>query len=339
MNPATVEGGNLVDNDIAFSFRFVNEKGELVGRTLKGHFDLETLQLGDQSFRTSELVHARRRRDRLALVVRNANGQAHVTTLAVSTLNVSRLQSWINQAASAQSAQRRKELLESSGDASSFATEACPKCYSTIDLSRMPRSDQTFCRFCETIWSRTDSPTDEKMFRLCDGCGYFAQPQEYTSMIFAVHSIHWNAKYACNPCMRRDAWIAAVVNFFTIFLFIPSCVLLFRSYFGGSARSRNFKGLDSANTRAKNRDTAVAVERYKKIEERLGRCAGVRYNHGLAYLQVGRFEEATVEFQKALLDCANYFPAYDKLCRCYATLGRPDAMQKLHEIWGNTHMF
>ena len=322
---------------LKFTFRYVNQHGHLVGRTLKGAFDGLTLQLGEEPIATSQIVRADRRWDRLILTGLNVEQQPSTVVLAITSGRVPRLQSWINQAVSARMAHQRQSLLAAQGQGHTVSVETCPKCYATVDLSGLPRSEQTYCPYCNVLWSRTDQPPpDETKYRLCDACGFFAQPREYTIFYFFGHGIHWQKKYKCHSCMRPDAWKMLAFNSIFILGVVPATVHLWRAYRGGSARSRDFVGLESANSYAKKRNADRACEYYDEIESRLPRCAGVRYNHGLACLLADRLEDATIHFQKALMDCANYAPAYERLCECYTKLGHTDALEQLHVIWGRS---
>jgi len=105
------------------------------------------------------------------------------------------------------------------------------------------------------------------------------------------------------------------------------------TYFGGSARSEAFRGLDQANAFTNKKRFEKAIAGYEVIEARLGTCAGVRFNHGVALLMADRTAEASTVFQHALRDCSNYVEAAQALAGCYEKLGQTDRLDALKAAW------
>jgi tetratricopeptide (TPR) repeat protein len=203
-----------------------------------------------------------------------------------------------------------------------------------------------YCDYCDSLVSRDRGVQPETLakreraYRCCDRCGYFSRPSEFMVFYFyfllVIYGFRWGTSEMCNSCMRREAWKMLGANL--IFLLgIPVAVYqLVRAYFGGSTLDPVYAGLDGANAAAKSGRTDKAVAKYRAMEERLGHCAGVRFNRGLTLLSANRGQDGAQALEEALNDCANYAPAYEALAQVYAAMGRTADVQALRAMYNSS---
>ena len=320
---------------IRFKFQFVNENGDQTGfLSKKGSFDGEDIALAKQTIPITAVGMAHLRSSRLILLVAGEDGKPAMLVIAITGGNAKSLHSAINAIASERHARRHLEKLQEKGRAHEFRIEACPHCQSTIDLSGFPESPQAYCMFCNTVATLDGrAPVDERKCHQCDQCELYAQPKQFTIFYFyfliVVIGWRYQQKQMCNTCMRSEAWKMLFGNLLFI-LGVPMAITqLVRAYFGGSALSQAYAGLDKANALLKRGKYDRAAEAYDQIAERLGVAAGVRLNHGMAMIPLKRYEDAALQFELALTDCANYMPAAEALAGCYQALERPEDLELL----------
>ncbi len=182
-----------------------------------------------------------------------------------------------------------------------------------------------------------DAPKHESRLHVCDHCGYYAQPEEYSIFyfIFLLVFFAWSSKRVrmCHACVRPEVWKMLAGNLLFVIALPAAVVQLVRAYYGGPTRSREFAELDRGNVLAKKGRAAEAANAYEAICQRVPAAAGVRYNHGLALVRAGQIMEAAEQFEAALGDCANYEPGYTMLAHCYQRLRDVDRLHALQQSW------
>jgi hypothetical protein len=331
--PVTAESETL-----DFKFKWLDANGNEAGfLSKKGRLEKDELILDKERLPIVAIFRARTRMNRIILEVAQKGGGLATAVFAVTGGKPVEVFRAINRKTSANFAQCRKETLEKEGKGQLFRTATCSVCQSTIDLSGLPDSPQIYCLYCDTLYGHPaagQAPLpDEQTFRCCDHCGYFSQPKAFTSFFFVFLFVFYYYSYRrvtmCNSCMRGEAWKMLLANFVFILGTIPSIVQLIRAYFGGSYLSKTYAGLDDANARAKKRDMEGAVAKYREVIQRLPYAAGVWLNTGLALSEVSRNDEAIAAFRSALRDCANYYPAYQRLHALLEKLGKKEELQTL----------
>lgn len=328
-----------MDKPIRFKFKELSADNRPIGTfSKKGAFDGQQLVLGKTTvpvgavYRVQKVLHNR-------LVLAFA-GQSGVDTYPFLVTAGSRdhLARVLNVAVSANIAELHRRQLAASQRGGSFRAEECPFCGATIDLSDMPVTPQTYCLYCDTVYTRRDDrPREENRYRLCQRCGLYAQPQVFTSFYFYFFLVVWGYRQRtealCHACMRNEAWKMLGANLLFL-LGLPTAIYqLVRSYFGGSARSAAFAGLDGANALVHRGRFEAAVAAYEAVAGRQAACAGVRHNQALALCRLANWSEAARYLEHALRDCSNHAPSYALLLACYERLGRPSEAQALRVRW------
>jgi hypothetical protein len=147
-----------------------------------------------------------------------------------------------------------------------------------------------------------------------------------------VYGYRYRKVYRCNTCMRPEAWKMLLGNA-PFVLGVPVALgQLWRVYTG---KGKSFAGLDAANALARKSQVDAAAQRYEQIEQRLGHCATVRFNHGLSCANLKRWDDAAEQFRAALDDCSNFTPAYQALSHCLQQMGPAgaDELRQLREQW------
>jgi hypothetical protein len=324
---------------VKFAFKRLNDKGREIGAfSSKGVLESDQLTLGKLRVPLSDVVQVQQGVGKLLLVVLDGQRNPVANIVHLRGANDERLFTALNRACSGQWAEKRREALAAQGKAGIFRAAPCGCCQATIDLSGHPASEQVYCPYCESL-SPAAGPAapEDRGYRLCEQCTLFAKPTVFTTFYFyfliAVYGFRWKQARMCNTCMRSEAWKMLAFNAPFILGLAVAIPQLVRAYAGGSALSKTYAGLDRANALSKKRKTEAAVNEYTLIETRLGRCAGVRLNHGLTLLNAGRVEDAAGQFMGALEDCANYEPAARMLALCYQKLGMTQELKALEDEW------
>lgn len=325
---------------IKFKFKFVDDDGNETGfLSKKATFDGTTLVLDGNEMPVEAILRAVRRSNRIVLQVLQEDGTSVPVVLAIRSGKIRDIVAAINICTSARWAKMRQEALEKDGRGAEFRIEKCAYCKAIIDATGHPETLQVYCPFCDAVVTQEGrAPSDEAKYRLCDECGFYAQPKDFTVFYFVfafvIYYFSHRTIHVCNACMKGEAWKMWFANLIFILGFPFAVVQLFRAYLGGSTFSTAFTGLDIANGHARKGRAHKAGPMYTKIEERLPTCAGVRYNHGRVLLAVGRTDDAAGKFRKSLDDCSNYTPAFEGLCACLEELDRTQELTDLKKEWG-----
>lgn len=327
-----------------FKFQFIGENGQpttMLSR--KGQFDGETLVLDQLRYPVEALLVVEHRQKRVMLVVPESDNQSVMLTLQFGDQKLGKkLKQKLDVARSRIWADKHREELEQKGLYHEFRVSECKHCRSTIVLSQLPITPQQYCPYCDTLMTMDDSdpqvPSNEHLFRICDHCGLFSQPQTFTVFYFwfllVVYGFSVNEKYCCRTCIRNDAWKMLFGNLVFI-LGVPVAVTqLVRSY-SGRFTGGAFRGLDSGNAHAIAGNTASALPHYKAILERMPHSAGVKFNLGRGLLSEQQAQAAAKVLEAALQDCGNYVPAYGLLRQVYEQLGETAKLKALDAMWGN----
>ncbi len=232
----------------------------------------------------------------------------------------------INQACSHACAMQHRDDLDLQGKADMFRNWTCPKCHSTVDLSGREETPQTWCPYCDALFTLAgDAPYDEAKFSCCEHCKLYSQPKVFTVFYFwhaiFVYGLRYRVMHMCNVCMRKEAWNMLLLNFLFVVGTIPSLYQLIRAYLGGSKLSARFWQLDSANAAVHKRDYQKASELYHRILEKHPHSAGVFYNLGQAQIKARNFSHAVSALTASLNACINYEPAYVALADLLASKG------------------
>ncbi len=330
-----------MDERIEFKYRSLDERGRVkVGLRRKARFDGRTLVLGKEEFSGACLKAAHHEKGRLILLIESRPGELEARGFEINPRVVMETVQRFNRMLSARDAEARRQALSAAGRAAEFRVETCPQCRCTVDLSCLPRTPQAYCPYCDVMWHVDDTTAPEdRHYRVCGHCGYFARPRTFTSayILFALVFVAWQTQKSqrCHNCMRREAWRMLLINAVTLVGVPLAAGQLVRAYWGGTKRSLRYGDLDRANRLAKRGSIEEADRLYDELEQRLGVCAGVRYDHGLAFYERGaaQWEEAATHFLAALGDCANYPLAFNALRQCYESLGRHDELRELLDVW------
>lgn len=336
----------MARGELKFRFRFIDGRGAATGLLSKrGRFDGETLQLGKEVIPVENILSATERPQRVAFMLRVEDSDEHAMVVIEPYGGASkrtRIVRTINGACSRAMAERRREELTAKNADYTFRTASCPCCEAVIDLSACPPSPQMYCHFCESL-SPIDAPAspDESKLRLCDNCGLYSDARQFLIFYFYCLIVLWGMREerrrCCSLCMRPTAWKMFAFNLVFI-LGVPTALTqLIRSYFFGAALRGDFRQLSRANALARRKRTEEASAIYRSIEQQLGVCAGVKFNHGLAWKKRGPdyYQHAEEHFIAALSDCGNYWPALDALCECYAARGRTQELDKIKAVWSD----
>ena len=157
----------MTSSAIRFKYKELNDQGGEVGfLSKKGAFDGETLKLDVHVIPVEAIVSAHCRFNRIMLQLLQEDGEVQPAIIAITGGDRRQLLAGINAASSARWAEMIRADLEQKGKGDRFYAETCPYCRATIDLTDVPESPQTYCRFCESIiTSQGQAPEDEADYR------------------------------------------------------------------------------------------------------------------------------------------------------------------------------
>ncbi len=325
--------------DLQFKFKFLNEQGQEQGFfSKKGRFDGEVLYLDTSGIPVAAIVHLDNRENRVVLVVAQKQGEPATLMFAVNSGNTLELKAAVGKARSAIWAAAHKEQLNAKGRGHEFNAVDCPHCAATIDLTGHRKSPQVNCSFCNCISNLSSPKKEETTYGLCDECGMYSKPRRFTIFYFyfllVVYGWSSRSTYRCPACMRGDAWKMLFGNLIFVLGVPVAIVQLIRAY-GGADLSAMYRGLDSANIKARKGNLEGAIGEYRKILEQHPHAAGIKYNIGLAFTNQNQLDAAAKTLEAALNDCCNYRPAASLLAHCYEKLGREQQLANLKLEWGN----
>ena len=324
---------------MSFKFKYLNEQGQEEGfLSKKGHFDGETLVLDETAIPGTAIIEVDNRGNRMILTIAQKEEKPAAIAFAITSGSVKLLKEALGVARSAAWANLHREELIKKGRGHEYRDVACPQCGATIDLTGFRDSPQVSCQFCHTISTSGAISKEESQYRICDECGMFSKPRQFTIFYFyfLLVAYGWSSRttWRCPACMRGEAWKMLFGNLIFVLGVPVAIVQLIRAY-GGTDVGALYKGLDTANLKARKGDMEAAIADYRKILEQNPHAAGVKYNIGLAFAQHNQPEPAATTLDAALNDCCNYQPAANVLAHCYESLGATDNLAALRAEWGS----
>ena len=323
---------------LAFKFKYLNEREQQIGfLSTKGSFDGSHLHLGATAIPANAIIQVDNRENRVVLSVAQNEGSPATILLTVTSGSVVALKAALGKVRSAAWAAAHRDELKSQGREHEFRVVECPHCKATIDLSGFRESPQVSCNFCFSISTLQAPLAEESQYRLCDECGMYSKPRKFTIFYFyfllVVYGWTSRTTWRCPACMRGDAWKMLFGNLIFI-LGVPTAIIQLIRAYGGADLKAMYRGLDSANLKARKGDLASAVSEYRRILESHPHAAGVKYNVGLAMVQQNYMDAAAKTLDAALNDCCNYQPVAQLLAHCYSQLSEPGKLAALKAEWG-----
>jgi hypothetical protein len=332
--------------DRPFKFKYLNDRGQEHGLwAKKGEVRDGSLVLEGRAIPMAAIAHTLVRRNRLLLTVFTGPNQTSAFVMALHSgpkggkVFAEGLKQEIDRAFTAQQAAFRLEALRKEGRAGAFRVQQCPSCDATIDLSGFALSPQVYCRSCDTVSSPPgEAPADEANYHRCEKCGYYSRPAVFatTVVVFLIAAASWWSRqlFICHGCMRREGWVVLGKNLPTLVGAPFALPNLLRAYFGGSARSKTFAGLDTANQHARAGRVDRAEPLYQAILTRTRHAAGVHHDRALARARAGDWTGCLDAIHAAWADCSNYAPALPLALQALQALGRASEAEALHTRWG-----
>jgi hypothetical protein len=234
--------------------------------------------------------------------------QGPAIALEPSGIDARQLEMAIDKQCSAREAAARRRQLESDGQAHLIREETCPVCESTIDLSGLDGTEYTYCRFCESLFTR-HSCTDGTKYRTCDQCGMFDHIQPYTEAYFyfllIVYGFSHKRVYLCHSCAHKLFLKMLGLNFIFI-LGVPSAVWV--KIKSAVNRKNDFEGLDKANALSKSGKPQEAMHYYQTVLADNPNHPAVLMNKALGQLNGGDQSGAVSSLQESVRACNHYDP-------------------------------
>lgn len=285
---------------------------------LKGSWSSEGIQLGEDFLPFDSILDTTARGKRIVIALDPSflpTGkmakrlmEGHFIALEPSGIDARQLEMAIDKRCSARQAATRRRQLEAEGQEHLIREKTCPICESTIDLSGLEKTEYTYCRFCESIFSR-DRITDGTHYRTCDVCGMFGHIQAYTEFYFyfllIVYGFSYKRVYLCHGCADRLFWKALGLNLIFV-IGIPSAIWV--KLKSTMNRSHKFEGLDKANSLARVGRSQEASQYFQQVFLKNPHHPAVLMNKGLGQLIGGDKSGAIASLQESLRACNHYLP-------------------------------
>lgn len=327
-------------NSIEFKYKWFDESAIVTGhKTGVGSFDGRVLKIGELVVESSELYHFNAEGNVFFLGLIDDEGGFQQVNVEVYGTDVKALEQDIHAGRTSSFANQERERLSQAGELQSYRDRVCPFCKSTILLTGLPESNQTYCEYCNTLFTadRNGPVNDERYFRICEGCGMYSRPRQFAVFYFyflvVTFGFHHDTTIRCSGCMRWSAWKMVVGNLFGLLGFPFALIQLYRAYSSDKLIGR-FAGLDDANVLARRKKIDRALEKYDLIMQNVPENAGVKYNIAFGLLIKHDFESAQTMFEMALDDCSNYRPAVNGLIRALKFQKKNKEIEAVERVWG-----
>jgi len=324
-------------SDFRFKFKEINDNGQPTGLfSTRGAVTPHALVLGNDQVPLANVIAAEGHTHNLVVRWYTDSGAVSHHAFRVTSGGVKNVLRRINQACSHAKAGQRREQLDLENRAGEYRQWNCPHCHSAVDLSGCEETPQTWCPYCDALYTlAAGAPAEEPSFSCCDQCGLYSQPKPFTVFyfwfVFVAFGYEYQIKRMCNVCMRKEVWKMLAVNFLFVVGTIPTLVQIFRAYFGGSNLSSTFRELDAGNVAAQKGDFAGASALYERVLEKQPHSAGVFYNLGLAQYQAGNLDHSASALTASLNACINYSPAFVALSNLLETTGDSERLERVRQ--------
>ncbi len=234
--------------------------------------------------------------------------------LEVDSPKADKLEAAIDRNVSKLEAEKNRERLQAEGRAHEFRTTICPHCSATIDLSELPNTDYTYCRYCHTVFRENrlaqDGRLKEASYQTCDECGFFDRIRSYTEFYFyfllVIYGFSYKERHMCDSCAGRLFWKTFVLNFVFV-LGVPAALWLkIKSMLG---RDPELAELAKANRLARRGNIQVFQPLYDHLLRIRPGHPGIYTNAAKGFLVARDANSASTQLESALSNCANYLPA------------------------------
>lgn len=326
-------------------YRKVDSRGQTQGfLASKGVLRDTGLELVDGPIASSRFVRAEARDRRVVVWLKEESGGNTPHVFEFYSPKPAEFARAFNRIASDTFTLTRQEALEAHGRGSELRVRRCTACDGMIDRTDFPETPEAYCPFCDTVSHGSVPAKEQEKIRICDSCGYFSMPRTITCFYFyfllVLYGFRWQKKHMCSPCMRAEGWKMLAGNLVFVLGVPVAMTQLGRAYFGGTALSGAYCGLEGANVVAKARKPEEAAKKYAEIAARLGGSAVSSFNAGLAFASAQRLGEAQQAFEASLRRCSNFGPAADMLAKVLQAQGkepRDSAMLAGFFQRGNSH--
>lgn len=324
----------------SFSFRYIGEDGKVEkGFAWKGSVTAADITLDKTTYPVQD-IHEMLIGDKyLGLSLREQDGQESRVQLSLVRGAPEKVYPLLMALSSKVEASARKSELEAQGQGHLFKSEICPKCGATVNLTGFNNTPQVYCECCDSVFSVPSLVSEEEtQYHHCPECGYYSKLKVFTEFyfyfFFVVYGYRYQTRTLCPRCMGK----VATKMFFSNLLFLlglPVAITqLIRARFAGE---KHYTGLNKANALKIPKRIDQACWQYEEMEQRLGACAGVRFNHGLALMKANRWTEAAGVLRTALDDCSSYSRAYDLLVSALERSGLTSELQALKKEYSHVN--
>lgn len=306
-----------------FTFRYVKNGVEAFGKR-QGAIG-NALTLDDTEIPWDQLLSTTARGQRLALAIgvgarpgkrlREYMQDGQVAVIQPASLSAAQLKKAIDRRVSVREAALRREELIAQGQGHLVRSVECPICKATVDLSGLEATRYTYCRFCESVFSREPMyVTDGRAYRTCDECSMFDRirpyPEFYFYFLLIVYGFRYRQVYLCDSCAHGLFVRMLAANFLFVVGIPVSIFVKMRSLQG---REPKFESLAEGNAFAKAGRYQDAIPIYKRLLRNHPDHPGILANQALAQLKGGDEKAAVSTLGRAVAACNSYLPALQLL--------------------------
>jgi len=303
-----------------FKFRYVRNGDTLGFRAKQGRLGDKELTLDDDSVSYEQVVDTATRGNRIVMALSRelyiggklaehlVDGSAVV--LEPSGVSARVLEMAIDRRCARVAAQRRRAELVAKGQQQLLRTEECPSCGAVVDLSGLAPTLYTYCRFCESLFTRDRARvTSGEQYRICDECGLFDRIQEYPEFYFyfllIVAGFSYKQRFLCDGCAHKLFLKTLFLNLLFV-VGVPVAIWVKLKSLAG--RDPTFETLARANSLARAGRYREAGVDYGVLLRGQPNHPAVLMNQALAHLVGGDQNGALGLLKRSLSACNHYAP-------------------------------
>jgi len=241
--------------------------------------------------------------------------EGHMIAIEPSGVSARQLEMAIDRRCSAREATARRRQLVADGHADLVREEICPSCEATVDLSGLERTDYTYCRFCESLFTH-DKYINGNEYRTCDQCEMFDHIQPYTEFYFyffvILYGFSYKQVFLCHSCANKLFLKALGLNLIFV-LGVPSAIWVkLKSIMN---RKHDFEGLAKANSLSRSGKPQEAMQYYQAILANYPNHPAILMNKALGQYNGNDQSGAVATLQESLRACNHYRPVLRMLSR------------------------
>ncbi len=307
--------------NMSFKFKYVKNGAAQGFRNKNANAATDALTLNDSHIPYEFILDTTSRDNRVVIqfsphwnideAIRKEFTQNNILILEIYQKKAIDLEKFIDRHASAKIANKRKHLLESSGEGHLFRSFECPHCSATIDLTDYEKSPSIFCRYCESIISHSHNiVANGDEYRHCDECNMFDRVQGHTEFYFyfllIVYGFRSKRRHLCDACALKISNKALLINLPFILGIFPALYMRIKASRG---KDNSLKEMTQANKLALSGNYQEADMLFENMLMNHPHHPGILFNQSMGHFNGNDSHNGINFVAKSLKASSNYLPS------------------------------